>query len=149
MGNKYKQRFLEFKKTFEYALEVAKLQVVASVTEIAEKSNISQKEIAKKMEVSEAQVSKIMRADQNLTLSTLVKLSRALDADLSISFKRNSQKEEALFKTMTQARVVSSKPRYRPSRRGAGLHDFFIEGGERSGTLNTEYEACNDVPSAA
>lgn len=149
MGNKYKQRFAEFKKSLEYALEIAKLQVVASVTEIAERSNLSQKEIARRMEVSEAQVSKIMRADQNLTLSTLVKLSKAIDADLTISFKQEAKKDEALCKTIRETRVISSKPRYRPSRRAEGLHDFFIAGGERSGIFNSQYEACNDVPSAA
>jgi plasmid maintenance system antidote protein VapI len=150
MGNRYKQRFAEFKKSFEYALEIAKLQVVASVAEITERSNISQKELAKRMEVSEAQVSKIMRADQNLTLSTLVKLSRAIDADLSISFKSALQKEEELSKKIRETRVVSNKHRYTASRRaGGGLHDFFVAGGERSGVLNSQYEACNDVLSAA
>lgn len=149
MGNKYKQQFADFKNTLNYALEIAKLQVVTSINEIATKSNISQKDIAKKMKVSEAQVSKIMRADQNLTLRTLVKLSRALDADLSISFKPSHQKEEELEKFIREVTSIRSKARPSRRRSTSGGHDFITCMNQDSDHAVVQYEASNDAPAAA
>lgn len=80
-------RFKEkLKGSFNYELEKVKVGIVASLVEIMQRKNISQSDIARSMEVSEANISKIFRADQNITVMTMVKLANAVGARVEVVF---------------------------------------------------------------
>ena len=60
-----------------------------------ERNQLTQADVARKMQVSEANVSKILRADQNLTLKTMVNLAKAINSKVEIrliSLEKSSNK---------------------------------------------------------
>jgi plasmid maintenance system antidote protein VapI len=90
--NKLKSKF---KDTLAYDFEKAKLELVSSIVQVMERNQLTQADVARKMQVSEANVSKILRADQNLTLKTMVNLAKAINSKVEIrliSLEKSSNK---------------------------------------------------------
>lgn len=79
--------FLEASKTKdEYWVEAAKLKFAVCLERQRKAMGLSYTDIAKKLGTSSAYITKVFRGDANLTIETMVKLARANNASLDISF---------------------------------------------------------------
>src|SRR3989338_1461580 len=74
----------ERKKTDVYWVESAKLDFAMKLEKQIRLANLSYATLAKKIGTSAAYISKIFRGDTNVTIETMVKLSRATGARLNI-----------------------------------------------------------------
>lgn len=74
----------ERKKTDVYWVESAKLDFAMKLEKQIRLANLSYATLAKKIGTSAAYISKIFRGDTNMTIETMVKLTRASGARLNI-----------------------------------------------------------------
>ncbi len=74
----------ERKKTDAYWVESAKLDFALALEKQIRLANLSYANLAKKIGTSAAYISKVFRGDTNMTIETMVKLSRASGARLNI-----------------------------------------------------------------
>lgn len=74
----------ERKKTDAYWVESAKLDFAMKLEKQIRLAGLSYSTLAKKIGTSAAYISKVFRGDTNMTIETMVKLSRASGARLSI-----------------------------------------------------------------
>lgn len=83
--NKKLAKYLsERKKTDGYWVEAAKLDFAMTLERQIRLTGLSYATFAKKIGTSAAYISKIFRGDENMTIETMVKLSRASGARLNI-----------------------------------------------------------------
>ena len=83
--NKKLAKYLsERKKTDGYWVEAAKLDFALALEKQIRLAGLSYTTLAKKIGTSAAYISKIFRGDTNMTIETMVKLSRASGARLNI-----------------------------------------------------------------
>lgn len=79
------QQILErSKKRDKFWTETAILEFTEEMTARMEQLKISNTQLAERLNVNPAFVTKLLRGNNNFTIETMVKLSRALDADLRI-----------------------------------------------------------------
>ncbi|QVL41918.1 MAG: XRE family transcriptional regulator [Alcanivorax sp.] len=95
--------------TFSYEFEKAKVSIVASLTEIMKRHQLSQGDIARAMGVSEPQVSKILRADQNLTLKTMVSLARATNSKLEVRYVEKATESKQVYLGCDERSAISEE----------------------------------------
>lgn len=80
----------ERKKTDVYWVESAKLDFAMKLEKQIRLANLSYSTLAKKIGTSAAYISKIFRGDTNMTIETMVKLTRASGARLNIEIASES-----------------------------------------------------------
>jgi len=80
----FKQMLLEAKQGLAYWVEKAKLDFSVSLDTALRAQGMNQKQLAAKMGTSQAYISQVLSADKNMTIEQMVKISRALDSELSI-----------------------------------------------------------------
>lgn len=68
----------------DYWVESAKVDFAVAMERLMKQRNIRKKDIAEQLHTSPAYITKVMRGDVNLTIESMVKLSRAVDGDLHI-----------------------------------------------------------------
>lgn len=76
-------------QTEAYLVEKAKLDLSLQIEALRKINNFSYKEIANRLKTSAAYVTKLLRGDSNVTIETMVKLSKALNGTLEIKLKSN------------------------------------------------------------
>lgn len=79
------------KKTDEYWVESAKLDFAMKLEKQIRLAGLSYAALAKKIGTSAAYISKVFRGDTNMTIETMVKLSRASGASLNIEIHNESE----------------------------------------------------------
>lgn len=85
------QEFLnQAKKSDSFWIESAKVNFAIQLEKQRKNRNIAYVEIAKKLDTSPAYISKVFRGDANLTIESMVKLSRAVEANLSVELTDSS-----------------------------------------------------------
>jgi transcriptional regulator with XRE-family HTH domain len=84
------------KKTDEFWMDSAKLDFALELERQRRASGKSYKDIAKALDTSAAYVSKIFRGDANLTIESMVKLSRNLGCNLYLNLKQISEDKETI-----------------------------------------------------
>lgn len=80
----------ERKKTDAYWVESAKLDFAMALEKQIRLAGLSYANLAKKIGTSAAYISKVFRGDTNMTIETMVKLSRATGARLNIEIVSES-----------------------------------------------------------
>lgn len=85
-ADKYREQDIVFKKEIPVVRYLLREGVGKQVTTIRYSQGISQKELAKKLGVSQQLVSRIERGRENVSLSTLSNISRALGRKIRIDF---------------------------------------------------------------
>lgn len=80
----------ERKKTDLYWVESAKLDFAMALEKQIQLANLSYATLAKRIGTSAAYISKIFRGDTNMTIETMVKLTRASGARLNIEIVSES-----------------------------------------------------------
>lgn len=80
----------ERKKTDAYWVESAKLDFAMALEKQIRLAGLSYANLAKKIGTSAAYISKVFRGDTNMTIETMVKLSRASGARLNIEIVNES-----------------------------------------------------------
>lgn len=83
----FPELFQEAEKHEDYWTAGAILEFTESVVGEMERQGISRSELAQRLGASPAYVTKILRGKVNFTLATMVRLARALDAELGIDLK--------------------------------------------------------------
>jgi len=76
---------------FEYDLEGLILNLTERVTVLMDEQTINRNQLAARLGVSRQFVTKLLNGNPNLTLRTLLKLSRALGQDLHINFLQSGE----------------------------------------------------------
>lgn len=84
LSKKLKAFVEEAKKSDSYWVESAKLDFAMSLEKQRRAEQISYAGIAKKIASSAAYITKVFRGDSNLTIESMVKLSRAVGGELDI-----------------------------------------------------------------
>jgi transcriptional regulator with XRE-family HTH domain len=70
----------------DYILEKQKVQIAEEIIAQMESKHISKAELARKLDVSNSYISKIFKTNINFTLKSLVQISHAIGASISIHF---------------------------------------------------------------
>lgn len=84
ISTKIQTALINLQNEDEYWFEELKLDFVMSLEKQRRISGISYADLAKKIQKSPAYISKVFRGDTNLTIESMVKLARAVGANLSI-----------------------------------------------------------------
>ncbi len=72
-----------------YKIEYAKVLLIQKIAEIRDKSKLNQKELARRLGVSQQLISRIETGkNDNLTIDTLIRLTRALGHKIKVSFHK-------------------------------------------------------------
>jgi transcriptional regulator with XRE-family HTH domain len=79
----------------EYWTERASLRFTEELTRWMEQQGLSRKDLAEKIGSSQAYVTKILKGNVNFTLASMVKLTRALGAELRIELASKGDMEAA------------------------------------------------------
>ena len=83
----------EAKKTDSYWIEATKIDFSSILEEKRIEANMSYADLARALGTSNAYISKVFRGDANLTIESMVKLTRALGCNISIQVVKNSSIE--------------------------------------------------------
>lgn len=78
----------------DYWAAQASLAFTEDVCALMEEKDISRTELASRLGTSPAYVTKLLRGDTNFTLATLVKVARALGAELEVRLHGESPREQ-------------------------------------------------------
>lgn len=74
----------QFKDDVEFITEELIIELTEKIVSRMEKINLSRAELAKRLGVSKAFVTKVLNGNPNLTLKTIVSISKALDCKVDI-----------------------------------------------------------------
>jgi len=74
--------------TLEYQAEMQFLAITEEICAAMEMRGLSRSQLAAAMGVRPSYVTKLLSGKENMTLLTLIKISRAVDANLTIAFRR-------------------------------------------------------------
>lgn len=86
MGRENYGSFIKrMEETPEYHAEIAAIGFTESLCALMAEREVSRAELARRLGTSQAYVTKILRGDANFTLTTMIRLVRALGADLQVS----------------------------------------------------------------
>lgn len=80
----FAELFEEAKQHEDYDVSGAILELTESVVREMERQGISRTELARRLDATPAYVTKILRGKANFTLTTMVRLARALGAELHV-----------------------------------------------------------------
>lgn len=80
----FEKALRECKATPEYDLERIKIEITESLVQAMADAGVSNAQLAERLGTSRAYITKILQGDVNFTLQTLVRISRALGATLTI-----------------------------------------------------------------
>ena len=80
MKNKYKNLLEDLRNTDTYWIEMFTQELIGSIVRLMKIQGVSQKVLAGKINLSEAYVSKVLNGNANLSISSIVKFSKALDS---------------------------------------------------------------------
>ena len=89
MSKKYYRdpEFDDIEDSEEWDVVESQEHTASKIVALLESSNISRSEFAKLIGTTPAYISKILRGDANLTISSMVKISRALKCRININFE--------------------------------------------------------------
>lgn len=79
-------------ESVEAEIEYRKLMVVEELLQFVKRKGLSKGELASRMGVGNSRVTALLSGDSNLTIDTLVRAGRAVDADLVQTFVPRGQK---------------------------------------------------------
>lgn len=80
----FRDLFAEAETHADYWVAGAILEFTESLVQEMERQGITRSELARRIGASPAYVTKILRGKANFTLETMIRLARALDADLHV-----------------------------------------------------------------
>ncbi len=110
MSKALRSLMAEAKKTDAYWVEATKLQFSLALEQRRKLAGMTYKAIADKMGASAAYVSKVFRGDTNMTIETMIKLSRATGGHLVVQIVES----EAMAEQWDYSRFIAkhgTKPR--------------------------------------
>ncbi|MDN3512669.1 MAG: helix-turn-helix domain-containing protein [Candidatus Jettenia sp.] len=96
MSNAIRDRLEELKKTDQYWADSAKLDFAIAIEEKRRQAGKSYADLARSMQTSNAYITKIFRGDANLTIESMVKLSRVLGYNINFSFKEINEGKKGI-----------------------------------------------------
>ena len=82
--NEFDKLFEEVRKTPEWDIEGAKLQITNEIHRLMEKENVTQSELATRLNKSQPYISKILKGETNFTIETIAIIARALNATFHV-----------------------------------------------------------------
>lgn len=80
----FRELFREAEKTLEYNVEGSILDFTEDLCRLMEEKDVSRAELARRIGTSPAYVTKILRGNSNFTLSSMVRIAMALEAEVRI-----------------------------------------------------------------
>ena len=80
----FKQLFEAARKRLAYHVEGVILEFTEDLVARMETEGVSNAELAKRLDASPAYVTKVLRGSTNFTMETMVKIARALNADVRV-----------------------------------------------------------------
>jgi transcriptional regulator with XRE-family HTH domain len=80
----FRDLFEEARQHEDYWTEGVVLEFIEEISRLMKEKNVSRSILAERIGHSPAYVTKVLRGDANLTVATMVKLARALDAEVRI-----------------------------------------------------------------
>lgn len=81
--------FNDLRASDEFHFEGAKLEFALELKRVMERENVKSVDLAERLGVSAPMVSKLLRGDANVTIETMVKLSRSLGGKLFVKIVRD------------------------------------------------------------
>jgi|GEM_PF-1120780 len=90
--NPIAKAFAKAIESVEAEIEFRKLTVVEELLQFMKRQGIKKGELAKRMGVGNSRITAMLSGDSNLTIDTLVRAGRAVDADLVQTFVPRGQK---------------------------------------------------------
>ena len=100
----------DIKKTDAYWVEKATIDFVSDLYEQLEKKNLSKADFARLIGKSKAYVTKVLSGEENFTIKTMVKLSRALGSHLHLNIYDKPQALSWQGVTQVKKRVAAPQP---------------------------------------
>lgn len=93
MSNALRAKMVAAKKTDEFWMESAKLDFALAIEHQRKRISKSYTDVAAAINTSPAYISKVFRGDANLTIESMVKLTRSLGCNLKLELEEISELE--------------------------------------------------------
>lgn len=107
------------KETDEYWMDSAKLDFAIAIEAKRRESGKSYSDLARSMNTSNAYISKVFRGDTNLTIESMVKLSRAVGCSISIKSNKDIRLSLISDKEVASNKVAVVYSAFRADNRSA------------------------------
>jgi ribosome-binding protein aMBF1 (putative translation factor) len=89
--NSFSELFQQAEQHEDYWVAGAIIELTEGVVREMERQSISRTELARRLGATPAYVTKILRGKVNFTLATMVRLARALDAELHVQLNERAR----------------------------------------------------------
>jgi|GEM_PF-743571 len=108
----FKQLFETARKRLAYDVEGVILEFTEEIVARMEAEGVSNAELAKRLNASPAYVTKVLRGSTNFTLETMVKIARALNADVRIHLQPIGTKTQWLdvWDAVEEVSAIQAEP---------------------------------------
>lgn len=133
--SEFKAMFEEAKKSDTFQVETAILKLTEDIYKFMKLKNINKTQLAENLGKSNSFVTKILNGTNNFTLSTIIKLSLALDVDFEFSFKENKNNYTVLKEDL----IDTSFDSFKYNNWGNKLAEY------KSDILDSEFMVLEDV----
>ena len=125
-----KYNFLEgLEDDVEFIFEGLKIAILEDIVMIMKNKRISRAELARRLNTSRSYITRMLRANVNFTLMSLIRIAKALGAELTVNFCVSESKVEWFQKTK-----ISTEPIEQPITYNSTVHEEHISYGGRRET---------------
>lgn len=100
--NNFRDLFADVEKRDSYWSENAITEFSVELLQLMKQRGLSKKDFAEKIGKSQAYITKVFKGNANFTIETMVKLTRALDGDLSLHVTPKEEKNPRWFRAVGQ-----------------------------------------------
>lgn len=90
----FKKLIKDTRENEAYLVEKASMAFLVAIWQLMKEKGITQKQLAEKAGLKESYISRIFARKGNLTLATMVKLSKCLNTNLQIGVEGNKEKKQ-------------------------------------------------------
>lgn len=113
----------------DFIFEGLKIAILEDIVMIMKNKRISRAELARRLNTSRAYITRMLRANVNFTLMSLIRIAKALGAELTVNFCLPESKIEWFQKTK-----ISTEPIEQPITYSSAVHEEPIYYGGRRET---------------
>lgn len=104
-NNFFSLLFEEAEKDSKFHAEELKIEIAEQIFCAMERKNLNRAQLAEKLGLDKSYVSKVLKGNINLTIETIAKIGKELDAAWTIKLEDKPKEEISPYKDWTTARI--------------------------------------------
>jgi transcriptional regulator with XRE-family HTH domain len=104
-NNFFSRLFEEAEKDSKFHAETLKIEIAEQIFCAMERKNLNRAQLAEKLGLDKSYISKVLKGNINLTIETIAKIGKELEAAWTIKLEDKPREEISPYKDWTAARI--------------------------------------------